>query len=597
MFRSLHFLVLVLGAFLATMTPVEAQEDGLPHQLAPSEIPMIEGYRLSRGGLDRGITSPPGFPVRTMAEWEEVSALVVTWRSYEGILKQIVRYAKDECEVIVVCDDSVAVKNYLLGNSFGGPLPDLNNITYLEEASNSIWVRDYGAETIYRNEVDTLMLLDWIYNRPRPADDVVSDVVATHLGLPIYSTTQAPYDLVHTGGNFMSDGAGTAFSSELVLEENGPNGQFNQTVRTPGQVDDMMETFMGIQQGRYVKMTTLPYDDIHHIDMHMKLLDEETLLIGEFPVGVSDGPQLEMNIQGILSNYNSVYGTPYRIVRIPMVPSTGGNYPPQGYYRTYANNVFINGTVLVPTYRTQYDTTGLRIIRESLPGYRVIGIDCDDAGANIISASGAIHCITTTIGVEDPLLIRHQRLVDTYDTQNDYTVDAYIRHRSGIMSAQLYWTSDTAQGFASLPMTALGGDMWTASIPAQMALTDVFYYIEANANSGKVQVRPLVAPEGWWKFRVLDINTAMNETSGPEIAEVFPNPTRSLVMVSLGLTGPGPVDVYLTDALGRKVMVLNDGTLPADRRLFADLSALEPGAYLIVASTASGRAVKRVVRQ
>ena len=199
--------------------------------------------------------------------------------------------------------------------------------------------------------------------------------------------------------------------------------------------------------------------------------------------------------------------------------------------------------------------------------------------------------------MEDPLLIRHQRLVDTYDTQNDYTVDAYIRHRSGIMSAQLYWTSDTAQGFASLPMTALGGDMWTASIPAQMALTDVFYYIEANANSGKVQVRPLVAPEGWWKFRVLDINTAMNETSGPEIAEVFPNPTRSLVMVSLGLTGPGPVDVYLTDALGRKVMVLNDGTLPADRRLFADLSALEPGAYLIVASTASGRAVKRVVRQ
>ena len=523
--------------------------------------------------------------------------LVVTWRSYDGILKQIVRYAKDECEVIVVCDDSVAVKNYLLGNSFGGPLPDLNNITYLEEASNSIWVRDYGAETIYRNEVDTLMLLDWIYNRPRPADDAVSDVVATHLGLPIYSTTQAPYDLVHTGGNFMSDGAGTAFSSELVLEENGANGQFNQTIRTPAQVDDMMEMFMGIQQGRYVKMTTLPYDDIHHIDMHMKLLDEETLLIGEFPVGVSDGPQLEMNIQGILSNYSSVFGTPYRIVRIPMVPSTGGNYPPQGFYRTYANNVFINGTVLVPTYRTQYDTTGLRIIRESLPGYRVIGIDCDDAGANIISASGAIHCITKTIGVEDPLLIRHQRLVDTYDTQNDYTVDAYIRHRSGITSAQLHWTTDTAQGFASLPMTAMGGDMWTASIPAQLALTDVFYYIEANATSGKVQVRPLVAPEGWWKFRVLDINTGLNGTVGPTIAEVFPNPTRSLVMVTLGLTGPGPVDVYLTDALGRKVMVLNDGTLPADQRLFADLSALEPGAYLIVASTASGRAVKRVVRQ
>ena len=125
----------------------------------------------------------------------------------------------------------------------------------------------------------------------------------------------------------MSDGAGTAFSSELVVEENGPSGQFNQTVRTPAEVDSMMKWFMGISE-RYVRMSTLPYDGIHHIDMHMKLLDEETLLVGEFPVGVSDGPQLEQNLQFIASNYNSTYGTPYELVRIPMPPSTGGAYPP-----------------------------------------------------------------------------------------------------------------------------------------------------------------------------------------------------------------------------------------------------------------------------
>lgn len=38
---------------------------------------------------------------------------------------------------------------------------------------------------------------------------------------------------------------------------------------------------MGID--RYIKMDELPYDGIHHIDMHMKLLDEETLLVGEYP--------------------------------------------------------------------------------------------------------------------------------------------------------------------------------------------------------------------------------------------------------------------------------------------------------------------------
>ena len=585
--KSLSLLSILLGSM------VSAQQ-GLPHALAPHEHALIPAYRDSRASAARGINTPPTYPVRTMAEWEEVQALVITWTSYTGILKQIVRYALDECPVIIACDDPAAVTAYLQNSSFGGPIADLSDVTFLQEDFNSIWVRDYGMETMYRNEVDSLVLLDWIYNRPRPDDDALPDAISSYLGIPMFSTTQAPYDLVHTGGNFMSDGAGTAFSSELVVEENGPSGQFNQTVRTPAEVDSMMKWFMGIE--RYVRMSTLPYDGIHHIDMHMKLLDEETLLVGEFPVGVSDGPQLEQNLQFIASNYNSTYGTPYELVRIPMPPSTGGAYPPQGYYRTYANNLFINGTVLVPTYREEYDTTGLRILRESLPGYRVIGIDCDDNGQNIISASGAIHCITKCIGVEDPLLIRHQRLRDTYDTQNGYTVEAYVRHRSGIAQAQLHWTTDTAQGFTALAMTDVGNGMWAADIPAQPAGTEVFYYVEGEANSGKVQVRPIVAPNGWWRFRVLDINTGVDDADGPRIAEVFPNPTSSLLVVQLA-SEPGTVlRVRLTDALGRDVMALHAGPLHADRRVFADLSALAPGNYLVVAESATGRSVQRVVK-
>lgn len=582
---------------LAASTSLQAQDQGLPHTLAPEEIPLIEGYRTSRATAARGITTPPTFPVRTMAEWEEVQSLVITWTSYTGILKQIVNYAKDECQVIILCDDPSAVTAYLQNNQFGGPITDLSNVVLLQEDFNSIWVRDYGAETIYRNEVDTVMLLDWIYNRPRPADDASPDAVADFLGVPIYSATQAPYDIVHTGGNFMSDGFGTAFSSELVLEENGPSGQFNQTVKTEPQLDLLMEQFMGIQTGRYIKMATLPYDGIHHIDMHMKLLDEETLLVGEFPIGVSDGPQLEQNIADVMANYNSTFGTPYELVRIPMPPSTGGAYPPTGYYRTYANNLFLNKTVIVPTYREEYDTTGLRILREALPGYRVVGIDSDDSGQNIISASGAIHCITKAVGVEDPLLIKHQRLRDTYETVVPYTVEAYMRHRSGIASAQLYWSIDTAQGYNAVPMTDQGANVWAASIPAQAPATDVFYYVEGTAVSGKVQVRPIVAPQGYWKFRVLDINTGVPDAAGPVLTELYPNPTSSLLVVRMDHPSATAVEVNLTDALGRRVMELHRGPLHPDGRIFADLSGLGTGAYLLVANTSTGRVVQRVVKK
>ena len=589
---------LALPVLLFAALPLAAQEvEGLPHTLAPHELELIPAYRESRAGAGRGITTPPDFPVRTMAEWEEVQSLVITWTSYTGILKQIVREAKEECEVIIVCSNPNTVTSYLQNNQYGGPITDLNNITFLVAPFNSIWVRDFGPEVIYKNEVDSLFLLDWIYNRPRPQDDALSDALGTFKNIAVYSTTQAPYDLVHTGGNFMSDGFGTAFSSKLVDVENGPQGEYNQTNKTPAQVDALMEQFMGIQPGRYIKMNELPFDNISHIDMHMKLLDEEHLLVGEFPVGVSDGPTLENNLAMIAANYNSVFGSPYELVRIPMIPSTGGNYPPNASYRTFANAIFINKLVLLPTYRTEYDTTGLRIWRESMPGYRVVGIDCDNSDQNIISASGAIHCITKTIGVADPLLIRHQRLQDTFETAIPYTVEAYIRHRSGIAQANVYWTTDTTQGYSALPMSDVGGNIWSAAIPAQPVGTMVYYYIEATSNSGKVQVRPIVAPEGWWRFRVLGGPTDVADLSGPTIVEVFPNPTSSLAMITLAGTGTEQVRVRLTDVMGREVMRIHEGKVPADGRLFVDLSYLPEAAYLLVVESKLGRSTHRVLKR
>ena len=593
-FHMKHFLLFSLAFTCLSLSAQEVPEPGhgLPHTLAPSEVHSINSYKAGLGG--RGIETLPPMPVRTMAEWEEIQSLVITWDSYDGILKQIVRYAKEECEVIIVCDDEAVVTSFLNGTTFGGPLANLNNITFLEESSNSVWCRDYGAETMYFNEVDSLVLMDWIYNRPRPDDDVTPDGIGAAKGIPVFTSTQAPNDLVHTGGNFMADGFGTAFSSNLVIDENGANGDFNLTVHTASQVDSLMKWWMGINT--YVRMETLPYDGIHHIDMHMKLIDEERLLVGQFPVGVGDGPQLEDNMTNTVANYNSIFGEPYELVRIPMPSSTGGLYPPDASYRTYANNVFINKTVLVPTYREEYDTTGLRIIREALPGYKVIGIDCDNSGQNIISASGAIHCITKGIGVSDPLLIRHQALDDTYDDVNPYTVEAYMRHKSGIASANMYWTIDTAAGFNTVAMVDIGGNSWSAAIPAHAVGSVIFYYVEGIANSGKQQVRPIVAPDGWWKFKVLDIGSGIADANGPAIIEVFPNPTASLVMITVAQQN-GPVHVYLADATGRAVMELHNAPLHSDRRVFADLGGLASGPYLVVVESATGRSVQRVVRK
>ena len=83
--------------------------------MTPEERELIPAYKASRAGASRGISVPPDQPVRTMAEWEEVQSVVITWTSFPGILKQIVRAAVLECEVIIACDDPNGVSAYLAG--------------------------------------------------------------------------------------------------------------------------------------------------------------------------------------------------------------------------------------------------------------------------------------------------------------------------------------------------------------------------------------------------------------------------------------------------------------------------------------------------
>ncbi len=571
------------------LSPAFLKAQDLPHWMTAEEQLLMPAYLQSRSA--KSITNPPASPVRTMAEWEEISGLCVRWTSsYTSILRQIIAAAKLETIVYVVCSDSNSVKSNLTSNGVS-----LTNIRFVQKPSDSIWIRDYGQWNIYKEDVDSLYLVDWIYNRPRPNDDAVPAEIAEVTDLPLYEMVNAPNNLMNTGGNFMVDGWGTAFASELILDENDGAGPYSIAYpnHNESQIDDLMQDWMGIS--RYIKMPTLPYDEIHHIDMHLKLLDEETLLVGQYPNGVADGPQIEANLQYVLSNFNSVFGTPYKVIRIPMPPE-GGQYPNNGAdYRTYTNCTFINKTGIVPTYQQQYDTTGLRILREALPGYNVVGINCN----TIIPSLGALHCITKEVGVENPLLITHQPLDDTENTTTPYQVDAWIKHKSGIQNAEVFYTTDTTQGFQSVSMTLtnISNDTWTGYIPAQPSGSEVFYYIHAQANSGKQQVRPITAPDGWWSFEVTGISTVIDE----EIIESsmlnpYPNPAHGITCIPVKTGKATKGKLSLTDILGREITTIYSGNFQkGEKNYFINTLNMNAGTYLLVLQTGEGSSVQKLM--
>lgn len=564
----------------------------LPKGLAPHERDLMQNHFQNIQIDDRAITTAPTGNIRTMAEWEEIQTLVITWTGdFDNIQSQIVEASQIECEVLIVCDDSTQVKNTL--NNYG---VTPTNVSFIEGPYNSIWMRDYAANSMYKNDVDSLFLVDWIYNRPRPKDDTIPNLHADFKGLDLYATLNAPEDLVNTGGNFMVDGFGTAFASELILEENEPGNPYNVSVKTEAEIDQIMNDWMGLT--RYIKMPILPYDGIHHIDMHMKLLDEETLLVSKYPDGVADGPQIEANLQYVLSNFNSMYGTPYKVVRITVPPSTGGLYPDNGgYYRTYSNNVFVNKTILLPTYREEYDTTGIRTLQEALPGYNIVPIDVDNQGENLISLSGAIHCITHSIGVEDPLLISHQSLEDTYDTQNDYNVVARVQHRSGISGATLYWKTSLAGAYTPVAMTSIGNNEFSADIPAQNAGTTVYYYVEGNSNSGKTQVRPMPAPAGYWDFDVLDVQSINEDvTGGLSLMNIYPNPASAITAIPVQLDINQEISIRMLDVSGKLVKEIYQGSAPmGESNYFINAQDYQSGIYFVELTSKRGRSVQKLV--
>lgn len=525
-----------------------------------------------------GITTPPTSPVRNAAEWEEMQAVAITWTSYTSILKDIVKYAQQECTVYIICTDSNTVRNYLTANSV-----PLTNIRCEQAPYNSVWIRDYGPNTCYLNDVDQLILVDWIYNRPtRTKDDTIPSVIARDLSIPIYLTTQSPNNIVHTGGNFMSDGLGTAFSSKLILQEN--------TSKTEAQINSVHNSFMGIS--RYIKMDVLPYDGIHHIDMHIKLLDEETLLVGEYPTGVSDGPQIEANLQYVLSNFNSVFGTPYKIIRIPQPPDPSNGWPNQGgNYLTYANASIVNKTVLVPQYYQQYDTTAIRIWKESMPGYKIVGINSNAS----ISASGSLHCITHEIGAAEPLLIVHQALQNSTNCTSPYQVNARLQHKSGISNAKVWWTTDTTQPYQSVNMTNISGYNWQGFIPAQSSTAEVFYYIEATSVSGKNQKRPMPAPAAYWKFKVTCL-TAQTEIFPLSINPIYPNPSKGITCIPVFSQTETEGKISLVDVLGNEVRVIHEGKIPTgEKNFFINTMDVATGTYAVRISTPNGVTVQRLI--
>lgn len=254
--------------------------------------------------------------------------------------------------------DSREAAYQLLYDLYYGGVP-LQKAKLYVASVDSVWMRDYGPFVVRQNGRKVVFDVNYYWNRPD--DDAFPRLWARHKGYGyLYG------DLDYEGGNFMTDGRGTAYASASVY-------RFNAQLGRAG-VDDV---FRAMGCSRVETFEWLVNDGTTHIDMYAKLLGDSTVLVSR---AVSPQSKNWALLERDAAKFQSLG---FRVVRATMADDD---------LSTYTNSLIVGSTALVPTYaNSSRDAEALSVYQAA--GYRTVPVD----SRTIIRYGGAVHCIAMQV--------------------------------------------------------------------------------------------------------------------------------------------------------------------------------------------------------
>ena len=266
----------------------------LPIRLTDEEKTRIhEIYTMGRN------TDPPPIPIRNVAEFERMQGVIIRYPF--GISSSIIAEMSEN--VTIYCLVSSSQQNSAENTMENGGV-NMNNVEFVLGNTDSYWTRDYGPWWVVDGQRN-MSIVDFTYNRPRPNDNETPWKISAHLSVPYYAT-----DIIHAGGNYMTDGLGISASSTLVFEENEISND---------SLLEIMQDYYGIESYHVLADPNNTYID--HIDCWGKYLSPHKVLIREVPTWHAQYDEIE-EVADYFSNSLMGKRRPWIIISTLMMSET-----------------------------------------------------------------------------------------------------------------------------------------------------------------------------------------------------------------------------------------------------------------------------------
>ena len=490
-----------------------------PHHATAEELEMIP-FLSQQAHLRDAVY--PASPVSAVAEFQPMGGVMIAYPL--GIPVELVRELSQITQVKVIVNnrsDSVQAKSYFNNNQV-----NMNNIQFWKITHDSYWVRDYGPWFVVDGQ-DSVRVIDFVYNRPqRPNDDAALEYVVNYMGVNRYEMP-----MVHTGGNYMVDGYGTAASTVLVLQEN--------PYETTSSLETMAQNYLGVDNYMFLPDPLGEY--IAHIDCWGKFLDVDKVLIGQVPANDPRYSNYE-EVAQTFADAVSPWGNHYQVFRVYANPNSYQATP-------YTNSLIVNDHVFVPVTGNSHDNEAIAAYQQAMPGYTIVPIMQSDYTPWL--STDALHCRTHELADPGMLYLKHYPILGIKNIDDGLNISVTIKPLSGAnlvedsllvyykindgewQNAPLNLLSDHEYGFDFSPLNLSDGD-------------EIQYYIFAKDESGRREKHPYIGAADPHSFRLLGVGLDEQKLMN---VRVFPNPASDFVMVQ----GDNLSNITVYNAFGQQI--------------------------------------------